>query len=152
MTNYDDPIVSMLAQIDAFREVAEREEAMMSGKPDREYLQQFNSYQYEAKAFEHNALHDTYDKMLHAAIGIAGEAGEVADYVKKVIYHGHDLNESELVKELGDVLWYLTSMASAIGVDLSEVAYQNIVKLSERYPHGFSQEDSRNRKEYKKDE
>ncbi len=79
------------------------------------------------------------------ALGIAGEAGEVADYLKKVLFHGHQLDRERLVKELGDVLWYLAAIASEIGVPLSEVAAANIDKLAKRYPDGFSREASRAR-------
>lgn len=81
------------------------------------------------------------------ALGIAGEAGEVADIVKKVAGHGHDLDRIKLAEELGDVLWYVAVMARCIGVSLDDVAVMNIEKLRRRYPDGFSEERSRNRKE-----
>jgi len=83
------------------------------------------------------------------ALGIAGEAGEVADYIKKVLYHGHVMDEEVLCKELGDVLWYVTTLASTAGLTLEEVARKNIEKLRKRYPDGFSQEKSINREEEK---
>lgn len=79
------------------------------------------------------------------ALGIAGEAGEVADYVKKVVGHGHDLDAEKLVKELGDVLWYVAVMAAHLEVSLSSVAQANINKLRKRYPNGFSTAASVNR-------
>lgn len=79
------------------------------------------------------------------ALGLAGEAGEVADTIKKVVGHAHPLQVEALVKELGDQLWYISVMASALGVDLSVVAKQNIEKLRKRYPDGFSTERSINR-------
>lgn len=79
------------------------------------------------------------------ALGIAGEAGEVADLIKKHIGHGHELDKSKLVRELGDVLWYVAGLATVLGVPLSEVAQVNISKLSKRYPNGFSSEASKNR-------
>lgn len=79
------------------------------------------------------------------ALGVAGEAGEVADLVKKHIGHGHPLDVEKLKLELGDVLWYVAGLATLLGVTLSEVASANIAKLEKRYPNGFSTEASMNR-------
>lgn len=79
------------------------------------------------------------------ALGISGEAGEVTDYIKKVLFHGHSLDAEKLAKELGDVMWYTALLADAIGIDLDTVAQMNIDKLKKRYPEGFSEEDSINR-------
>jgi NTP pyrophosphatase (non-canonical NTP hydrolase) len=80
-----------------------------------------------------------------SGLGIAGEAGEVADLIKKYIGHGHALSIDDLEKELGDVLWYVADLASQVGLTLEEVAAANIEKLRKRYPNGFSQEASQNR-------
>jgi NTP pyrophosphatase (non-canonical NTP hydrolase) len=79
------------------------------------------------------------------ALGIAGEAGEVADYIKKVLGHGHPLDIDKLRNELGDVLWYVAVMAHHLNLDFEDVARQNIAKLKKRYPEGFSTEKSINR-------
>jgi NTP pyrophosphatase (non-canonical NTP hydrolase) len=73
--------------------------------------------------------------------------GEIADTIKKVYFHGHDLDRDELVKELGDVLWYVALAATALDVPLAEIMQGNIEKLQRRYPDGFSAEASRNRSE-----
>jgi len=78
-------------------------------------------------------------------LGIAGEAGEVADYLKKVLHHGHELDRERLKKELGDVLWYAAAIADRADLTLEEVAQANIDKLMERYPEGFTSERSINR-------
>jgi NTP pyrophosphatase (non-canonical NTP hydrolase) len=80
-----------------------------------------------------------------ATLGLAGEAGEVADLVKKYLGHGHPLITDKLLEELGDVLWYIAAIASLNGHSLSYVANMNIEKLKRRYPDGFSEEASRNR-------
>lgn len=75
-----------------------------------------------------------------AGLGLTGEAGEVADIVKKVVHHRHPLDTAtreKLVKELGDVLWYVAHAASVLGVTLDEVAAVNVKKLRARYPDGF---------------
>lgn len=79
------------------------------------------------------------------ALGIAGEAGEVADLVKKELGHGHPRNPERMAKELGDVLWYIATLADNYGYSLAEVATMNIDKLKARYPGGFTEEASINR-------
>lgn len=85
--------------------------------------------------------------LVMGALGLVGEAGEVADLIKKVAYHGHELDERALIKELGDVLWYIAAIASMRGIPLSAVAEANLAKLAKRYPDGFSEEASRKRGE-----
>lgn len=80
-----------------------------------------------------------------AAMGLAGEAGEVVDYLKKTLHHGHPLDREKVKKELGDVLWYVAETASALGLDLDDVATTNVDKLRKRYPEGFSSARSKHR-------
>lgn len=105
-----------------------------------------DSYQRDAERTADKSQHPDA-RLAISALGVAGEAGEVADLVKKWVGHGHDRNLEQLVKELGDVLWYVADIASTHSVKLSEVASKNISKLRERYPEGFSSERSRNRTE-----
>ena len=85
-------------------------------------------------------------RLIIAALGLAGEAGEFANLVKKLTAHGHtDITPDVLADELGDVLWYLAEAASACGLELAQVARQNVDKLQKRYPEGFSEERSINR-------
>lgn len=86
-------------------------------------------------------------ELLNGALGLTGEAGEVADSIKKTIFHGHKMDYDGLVKELGDVCWYLALLCHAIDVPLEEVMTLNIEKLKKRYPEGFSESASINRKE-----
>lgn len=87
------------------------------------------------------------DPLQNAALGIAGEAGEVADLVKKIRHHGHDMDKDKLAKEIGDVLYYVAVMAIEIGMSLDQVAEANVAKLKMRYPDGFDPQGSRNRHE-----
>jgi NTP pyrophosphatase (non-canonical NTP hydrolase) len=88
-------------------------------------------------------------EMATLALGLAGEAGEVADIVKKLIGHGHPMNHeahTKLMLELGDILWYVAAFAELVlQRNLSEVAGANIEKLRARYPDGFTTERSMNR-------
>lgn len=83
--------------------------------------------------------------LIAAVLGMCGESGEVADKVKKARCQGHELNTEDLLKELGDVLWYVTLGAQELGFSLDTVARMNVAKLEARYPNGFSKDASRNR-------
>ena len=86
-------------------------------------------------------------RLMVAALGLSGEAGEFANLVKKMTAHGHPFDPASLKDELGDVLWYLAEAATAAGLDLNEIAQENVDKLLKRYPEGFSQENSVNRED-----
>jgi NTP pyrophosphatase (non-canonical NTP hydrolase) len=76
------------------------------------------------------------------AIGLAGEAGEVVDYIKKGVFHRHGIDLEKVEKELGDTLWYVAALCTTLGLSLSVVMEKNIDKLKIRYPNGYSSEDS----------
>ena len=82
------------------------------------------------------------DVLINGVMGLCGESGEVIDIVKKHLAQGHELDRDKLIKELGDVAWYLAETATALDVDLEEVLAGNIAKLKARYPEGFSTERS----------
>lgn len=79
----------------------------------------------------------TKDALVCGAMGLAGEAGEFIDEVKKIAYHNRKQDSAKLEAELGDVLWYAALAARGLKVSLSRVAQRNIDKLRERYPDGF---------------
>lgn len=85
--------------------------------------------------------------LINSVMGLCGEAGEAIDIVKKHIAQGHALEREKLIKELGDVAWYLAEACTALEVPLADVLQQNIDKLRERYPAGFAAERSVNRPE-----
>jgi NTP pyrophosphatase (non-canonical NTP hydrolase) len=89
------------------------------------------------------AKHGVSEGIAIATLGLAGETGEVADLVKKWLGHGHALERTKLLLELGDVLWYLGALTAMLDVDLSEIARLNVQKLRERYPQGFDVERSK---------
>jgi NTP pyrophosphatase (non-canonical NTP hydrolase) len=84
-------------------------------------------------------------RLANAALGLTGEAGEVAEHVKKYLFHATPLDRDAVAKELGDCLWYLAALATSLDISLSDVGATNIAKLQRRYPEGFSAERSRNR-------
>ena len=80
------------------------------------------------------------EALLNAALGLAGEAGEFADIVKKVRYQGLALDaatQARLAEELGDLLWYTAQACDALGLTIAFVMMANILKLQSRYPNGF---------------
>ena len=86
--------------------------------------------------------------VLYAAIGMCGEAGEVSELIKKYAYHGRPIDTEHLVRELGDVLWYVSYMADLFGYPLGQIMAMNQEKLAKRYPDGkFDADRSRNREE-----
>lgn len=109
----------------------------------------FDEYQSLAlRTASKESLVDERTMLNAAALGLNGEAGEIADHVKKVMFHGHPLDNDtrdKIVKELGDILWYCAMGARALGVPLGEIARINVEKLMKRYPEGFSSERSMNR-------
>jgi NTP pyrophosphatase (non-canonical NTP hydrolase) len=70
-------------------------------------------------------------------LGLCGEAGEVAELVKKASWHGKPVDLEKLANELGDVLWYVADLASHYGLSLHQIAAGNVEKLRQRYPDGF---------------
>lgn len=81
-------------------------------------------------------------KIDNGVLGMAGEGGECADVWKKHLHQGHPLDREKLIKEAGDVLWYVAELAAGLGVTLEEIATRNIEKLRNRYPDGFAAERS----------
>jgi len=80
--------------------------------------------------------------LFESLLGLGGECGEVQDLLKKVVFHGRELDVDALEKELGDVLWYLAAVATCFGLDMGSIAAKNIKKLETRYPDGFSKQAS----------
>jgi NTP pyrophosphatase (non-canonical NTP hydrolase) len=90
----------------------------------------------------HNENLSQPQALCNYALGLTGEAGEVADHIKKGVFHGHEMNRHEIAKEIGDVLWYAANLSNLINIPLEQIATMNIAKLMKRYPEGFSKERS----------
>jgi NTP pyrophosphatase (non-canonical NTP hydrolase) len=103
----------------------------------------FEDYQELAMRTASQKEHMT--ELMVSVMGLATEAGEAVDTIKKHVEQGHDLNVDNLIEEAGDVLWYVARLCRALDVDMGAVAVRNIEKLKRRYPDGFSTEASVNR-------
>jgi len=74
------------------------------------------------------------EDLLHAAVGISGEAGELLDAVKKHWAYGKELDMDNVREELGDIMFYVTAMLNVLEIDEEEVVWANVEKLEARYP------------------
>lgn len=107
---------------------------------------QGNVYQKLAMTTLNPAL-SKQDVLINGVMGLCGESGEAIDLVKKHLHQGHPLDREKLIKELGDIAWYLAETAYALDVALDDVLEQNITKLRARYPEGFDTDRSIHRKD-----
>ena len=105
-----------------------------------------NDYQKEAMQLLNPDI-TPKDILVNAVMGLCGESGECVDHVKKHLFQGHPLDKAKLVKELGDVAWYLAEAATALDVSLEDILQANLDKLHKRYPDGFSAQKSIQREE-----
>ena len=92
-------------------------------------------------------LYDLNPKILHSALGLLSEAGELIEHILAHIFKGEPLDLNHLKKELGDSAWFVTEGAIGIESTLKDVAETNIEKLSLRYPGKFTVEDAVARKD-----
>lgn len=86
------------------------------------------------------------ETLQHALHGIASEVGEIHGLFQKV-YQGHEMSEEHLMKEIGDLMWFIAELCTVFGWEFNEVAMKNIEKLEKRYPQGFEVGKSTNRAE-----
>ena len=101
--------------------------------------------EFAARTLGRDRTHE--QQLANAALGLTGEAGEVAEVIKKHLFHATPLDQDALAKELGDCLWYIGAFATVLGLSMDDIAQRNIDKLRNRYPEGFDTERSRNRTE-----
>ncbi len=87
------------------------------------------------------------DRLSAASMGLCGEAGEATDLLKKFLYHDHPLDQAKLRKELGDVLWYIAELCTALDWSLEQIALENGIKLKARYQDQFTSQKSIHRVE-----
>lgn len=103
--------------------------------------------EYQRKCMRTARASDSDYLIMNGALGIGGEAGEVLDLIKKWRYQGHEMEYRKIAEELGDLMWYVSTLANGIGYDLEAVMAMNVAKLERRYPAGFDPLLSINREE-----
>ena len=104
----------------------------------------FDSYQRVARK---TVVYPNKQKIIYPALGLAGEAGEVCEKIKKYLRQDYELEElKEIIEsELGDVLWYLENLATDLEISLDKIAAGNLSKLSDRQNRGKLKGDGDNR-------
>jgi NTP pyrophosphatase (non-canonical NTP hydrolase) len=98
-------------------------------KPRKDYS--FKEYEQEAKTTDLTKNPSAIEQRMYYALGLIGEAGEVSEKIKK-LYRDKKLNEEQLIKEIGDVMWYMARLTNSFGYSLEDVARMNISKLKSR--------------------
>jgi len=92
---------------------------------------------------------DAGNNFVYPVLGLTGEAGEVAEKIKRILRDEKGIASEErkqdIAKELGDVLWYLSQIATELDLSLDEIASSNIEKLSSRKERGKLSGDKENR-------
>lgn len=84
--------------------------------------------------------------LVHMALGVSGEAGELVDALKKHTIYGKQLDRENVVEELGDLRFYMQGIMTSLGITEEEVIEHNIKKLSKRYAKGsYSNEQAQQR-------
>jgi len=91
-----------------------------------------NDYQ---KAASKTAIYRSEHSILYPALGLAGEAGEVANKVKKML-RDNKFDRNAIAAEIGDVLWYIAALSRDLNIDLHDLAMQNLEKLYGRKARG----------------
>jgi NTP pyrophosphatase (non-canonical NTP hydrolase) len=101
---------------------------------------EFNEYSKRAAVTDTYAAKKRMDRLIYSALGLAGEAGEFSEKIKKVLRDENgaiiSVRRAKLRDELGDVLWYLAKAARELGISLEEVARANLRKIYSRKKRG----------------
>ena len=101
----------------------------------------FDEYQEKASS---TAIYKSEHQVIYPALGLTGEAGEVADKVKKILRDGK-FDREAIAKEIGDVLWYVAALCRDLNVTMDDVARMNLDKLAARKEKGTLQGSGDNR-------
>lgn len=96
-------------------------------------MEKFNEYHEFVKTMK---VYPEKHAIVYPTLGMQGEAGEVSEKVKKWLRGDKDLDKAELIKEVGDVMWYISSLADDLGYTLQDVIDANVTKLTSRKERG----------------
>lgn len=108
-----------------------------------------NFQEYQEQSRKTAVYPNVGDNFVYPILGIAGESGEVAEKIKKILREKNGVvdedSKQEIAKELGDLLWYMSQLASELGISLDDVAQKNIAKTQSRMERGVLLGDGDNR-------
>lgn len=82
------------------------------------------------------------DRVLNWVIGLSEEVGEILNLIKHKYWGGEEIEKIEMAKEIGDVLWYLSALASSFSINIGAVAELNVMKLEKRFSEGIFKEEA----------
>lgn len=108
------------------------------------YMNAFKAYQDHAAMTRNPSLRiKEKSSILISALGMCGEAGEVANYLEKVYGQEHHYEKERVIEEVGDTLWYMMDLLTVLGIDIGEVIEENTKKRRRKFPSSsFSARDS----------
>lgn len=89
-----------------------------------------------------DARYTEHRELIHSCLGLAGEAGEVVDLIKKSVSYGTPIYTGHLLEECGDTLHYLARILDYWGFTLEDAKKHNLDKLHKRFPNGYSNKDA----------
>ena len=109
----------------------------MINETDIEAFKYYNSLDMEdyQKQAADTAIYSSKHAVIYPALGLAAEAGEVANKVKKILRDG-DFDRKAIADEIGDCLWYIAALCRDLNIDMQEIADNNIKKLKDRLERG----------------
>ncbi len=105
-------------------------------------MEKFEEYNIFVKSMK---VYPEKNAIVYPALGLAGESGEIAEKVKKWLRGDKELDKDALLSELGDPLWYITSLADDLGYTLQDVINRNFEKLTSRKERGVLKGNGDNR-------
>jgi NTP pyrophosphatase (non-canonical NTP hydrolase) len=92
-----------------------------------------------------DSLHLMPVRINHAVVGLAGEVGELSQLLERWVYYGQSLSVPDVEEEVGDCLWYIALLCTAVGIPMERAMEGNLAKLKARFPHKFTEEAAANR-------
>lgn len=92
----------------------------------------------DGEKIKQRAQSDRTIRLVHAALGLCTEAGEFLDAIKRHLFYGTEIDETNLIEELGDLSWYMAIAIDALGTNIETVQEVNAQKLKLRYPDKFT--------------
>lgn len=108
-----------------------------------EYIKQ--AKRTEPKTYKFRKTGEVTPRIEHAVMGIVTEAGELMDSIKKAKIYGQKLDKTNLIEELGDIMWYIALLTDELSTSFEEIWYKNIKKLKVRYPKKYTDKKAKKR-------